>query len=72
MSWQEWLTIAVILATVVILVRDLLPPAHAILGATTILLVSRLGAAPPSVSRKSGIVGIIAAIVILVPIAWPF
>lgn len=42
MSWQEWLTIAVILITVVILMRDLLPPSLAILGATTVLLVTRV------------------------------
>jgi len=40
MSWQEWLTIAVILATVVALVKDLAPPALTILGGTTLLLVS--------------------------------
>lgn len=40
MSWQEWLTITVILATVVVLVKDLAPPSLTILGGTTLLLVS--------------------------------
>ena len=40
MSWQEWLTIAVVLATVVVLVRDLLTPSLTILGATVVLLVA--------------------------------
>jgi len=40
MTWQAWITIAVIITTVVVLVRDLLPPALTLLGGTTILLVT--------------------------------
>jgi len=40
MTWQAWITIVVIIMTVVVLVRDLLPPALTLLGGTTILLVT--------------------------------
>ena len=40
MSWQEWLTIAVIVGTVVVLVRDLAAPSVTILGATVVLFVT--------------------------------
>jgi di/tricarboxylate transporter len=39
-SWQEWLTIAVILGMVIILVRDVAAPSVAVLGATVVLFVT--------------------------------
>ena len=40
MSWQGWFTLAVVLFTVVVLARDLLAPAIAVLAADIVLLVS--------------------------------
>ncbi len=40
MSWQAWLTLAVVAATVLALVRDLLSPAVAVLGGVVALLVT--------------------------------
>jgi di/tricarboxylate transporter len=40
MSWEAWFTLAVLLATVVALVRDMVGPAVAVLGANIILLVT--------------------------------
>jgi len=40
MSWQAWLTLAVVAGTVVLLVRDTVPPAVAVLGADVLLLVT--------------------------------
>ena len=39
MSWEGWLTLVIVLATIVAMVRDLVAPAVAVLGATTILLL---------------------------------
>ncbi|MEX2569763.1 MAG: SLC13 family permease [Gemmatimonadota bacterium] len=39
MTADAWLTLGVVLVTVVVLVRDLVPPAIAILGATVVLLL---------------------------------
>jgi hypothetical protein len=39
MSWQTWVTIVVIVLTVLVLVRDLTPPAITLLGRTAVLLV---------------------------------
>ncbi len=40
MSWQEILTLAVVVATVVALARELLPPAATVLGSVVVLLVA--------------------------------
>lgn len=40
MSWQAWFTLAVVVATVYVLVRDLLAPAVAVVGAMIVLLVA--------------------------------
>ena len=40
MSWQAWLTLVVVAGTVVLLVRDSVQPALAILGADVVLLVT--------------------------------
>ncbi|HVG44339.1 MAG TPA: SLC13 family permease [Longimicrobium sp.] len=40
MSWQAWLTLAVVAGTVVLLVRDTVQPAVAVLGADILLLVT--------------------------------
>lgn len=40
MSWEAWLTLAVVVATVVALARDLLPAVTTVLGATMLLFVT--------------------------------
>ncbi|HWV56561.1 MAG TPA: SLC13 family permease [Longimicrobiales bacterium] len=40
MTWEAWLTLAVILTTVVLLVRDTVAPSLAVLGATIALMVA--------------------------------
>ncbi|HEV3052798.1 MAG TPA: SLC13 family permease, partial [Longimicrobium sp.] len=40
MSWQAWLTLGVMAGTVVLLVRDTVQPALALLGADVVLLVT--------------------------------
>jgi di/tricarboxylate transporter len=42
MSWQAWFTLAVVVATVVLLSRDLLPPSGTMLGAAIALMVARV------------------------------
>ncbi len=42
MSWQAWLTLAVIATTLVLLARDLVAPALAVLGADVLLMVLRV------------------------------
>ncbi len=40
MTWQAWLTLAVVALTVTTLARDWLAPSSAVLGATVVLLVA--------------------------------
>ena len=40
MNWEQWFTTAVILVTVVVLVRDLLPPSVAMTGAMVATLTA--------------------------------
>jgi di/tricarboxylate transporter len=40
MSWESWFTLFVVCATVVVLARDALPPAVAVIGANILLLVT--------------------------------
>ncbi len=53
MSWQAWVTIAVIVLTVVVLVRDLMPPAITLLGGTALLLVTGVITIPQAFSGFS-------------------
>ncbi len=40
MSWEAWFTLATALVTIAVLVRDLLPPSAAFLGAMVAVLVA--------------------------------
>jgi di/tricarboxylate transporter len=40
MNWQAWVTLAVVVATVVTLAKELVPPAVAVLGAAVVLLLA--------------------------------
>ena len=53
MTWQEWLTIAVVGGTVIVLVRDLVAPSVAVMAATVLLLVAGVIDTPQALSGFS-------------------
>lgn len=42
MTWEAWLTLLVLLLVIALLVRDLVPPAVAVLGGTVVLMLARV------------------------------